>query len=253
MRSVELTKNIEIVDLGLYLSSYKTLILSDLHIGYEEALRKQGVLIPKFHFRDLVKRVEGIFNILKKEKKEVEIIIINGDLKHEFGKISDEEWRNTLKLLDWLGRKCSKILLVQGNHDKVLGPIADKRKVSLVDSVLLGDVMIVHGDKLVDVPAPVKTLIIGHEHAAVAVSDDLRSETFKCFLLGKYSHKTDGVRAKNVNLIVMPSMNPVVEGTDVLSEKLLSPFLKQDLSKFKAYIVGDEVYDFGKLESISHN
>ena len=183
---MELLKGIHAVDLAIYVQEYRTLIISDLHIGYEEALRKQGILIPKFHFRDLVKRLENIFAQLSREKKDVEAIIINGDLKHEFGSISEEEWRNTLKLLDWLIRKSGKLILVKGNHDKTLGPIAEKRSVQLAESVLLGETMIVHGDREVEVPQTVKNIIIGHDHPAITITDGVRAETYKCFLVGKH-------------------------------------------------------------------
>jgi putative SbcD/Mre11-related phosphoesterase len=243
MKPIEIIKGAEIIDLGLYLKEEKILVLADLHIGYEESLVKQGVLLPKFHFKDLVKRVEGIFSVLEKGKKkrDVDIVVINGDLKHEFGTISDEEWRNTLKMLDYLSRKCKQVVLVRGNHDTILGPIADKRKVLLVNSFVAGEKMIVHGDKEVDVPGGVKTLIIGHDHPAVSIDEDLRKETYKCFLLGKHKRK---------NLIVQPSLNPITEGTDVKTEKLLSPYLHRDLGNFDVFIVADKVYDFGKLKKL---
>jgi putative SbcD/Mre11-related phosphoesterase len=234
MKPIEVLKGIEIVDLALYLKDTQVLVLADLHIGIEEALVKQGVLVPKFHFKDLVGRVEKIFAALAKNKKKVKVVVINGDLKHEFGRISDEEWRNTLKIIDYLSR---------GNHDTILGPIADKRKVLLVDSFLDGDKMIIHGDKLVDIPNSVKTVIIGHDHPAVGLDEDLRREVYKCFLVGKHQRK---------NLIVMPSLNPLMEGTDVKDEKLLSPFLQKDLGSFDVYIVADKVYGFGKLKKLKN-
>lgn len=235
----EIIKGIEIIDLALYLSEEKVLVLADLHIGYEDELVKQGILVPKFHFRDLVKRVENIFDTLEKRKKKAEVVVINGDLKHEFGRISDEEWRNTLKMLDHISKRCGRIVLVRGNHDTILGPIAEKRNVLLADQFLDGDKMIVHGDKLVDVPGPVKTLIIGHDHPAVSIHEDLRKEVYKCFLAGKHNRK---------NLIVQPSLNPLTEGTDVREGKLLSPYLQKDLGNFDIYIVADKVYSFGKLK-----
>jgi uncharacterized protein len=237
----EIIKGIEIIDLALYLKEEKVLVLADLHIGYEDELVKQGVMVPKFHFRDLVKRVEGIFDSLKKRKKKVKVVVINGDLKHEFGRISDEEWRNTLKMLDYLSRKCERIVLVRGNHDKTLGPIADKRNVLLVDHFLEGDKMIAHGDKIVDIPPSVKTLIIGHDHPAVGIYEDLRKEVYKCFLVGKHKRK---------NLIVQPSLNPLTQGTDVREGAMLSPYLNKDLGSFDVYIVADKVYEFGKLKNI---
>ena len=53
---MKLNDNIEIIDLGLYLVKEKTLILSDLHIGIEESLNKQGILIPRFQFNDLMNK-----------------------------------------------------------------------------------------------------------------------------------------------------------------------------------------------------
>ena len=49
----------------------------------------------------------------------------------------------------------------------------------------------------------------------------------------------------------MPSFNPIIEGTDVLKEALLSPFLKKaNIKTFETFIVGDKVYNFGKISRI---
>ena len=86
------------------------------------------------------------------------------------------------------------------------------------------------------------TIIIGHEHPAISISKNSRSETFKCFLIGKY---------KNKNLIVMPSFNILIEGSNILKEKLLSPFLKKsNLDDFEIYVVADKIYNFGKLKNV---
>ena len=57
-------------------------------------------------------------NELKKILDEVKpkIVIINGDLKHEFGRISDQEWRDTLKLIDFILKHCKKIMLRELNN-----------------------------------------------------------------------------------------------------------------------------------------
>ncbi len=241
MKPFKIKTGIEIVDAALYLAEEKVLAISDLHIGQEEALIKQGVLIPKHHFKDLVMRVEKIFSVLAKTGRKVEVVVINGDLKHEFGTISDEEWRNTLKMLDYLARKCKRIVLVRGNHDSILGPITEKRKVMFVNSFIVGDVLFVHGDNMTDVPSGIKTIVIGHDHPAVLLDEGLRSEKYKCFLVGKWKRK---------DLIVLPSLNPLSEGTDVLTEKPLGQFLKKDLSEFDVYVVADKIYEFGKVKKL---
>ena len=234
---MEILKGIKIVDLGLYITKHKTLIIADIHIGYEEALNKQGILVPRFQFKEVLERLERIV-----AKVSPETIVVNGDIKHEFGQISDQEWRDTLKVLDFLSKHCKKIVLTKGNHDTILGPIAKKRNVEIVDSYKVGDIYITHGDKIPETLefANSKTIIIGHEHPAVGLRKGQRVEQYKCFLAGRWKRK---------NLVVVPSFNLIVEGTDILQEKLLSPFLT-NIKNFDVYIVADKVYRFKKVKDL---
>ncbi len=233
---MEILKGINIIDLGLQIG--ETLIIADLHIGYEEALNKQGVMVPRFQLEDVLARLDKII-----KKANPKTIVVNGDIKHEFGRISEQEWRETLRVIDFLLERSKKLVLVKGNHDTVLGPIAEKRGVEVREEYEIREkgVLIIHGHKMVSIPARVKTIIIGHEHPAVSLRDGARAETFKCFLRGKYDRK---------NLIAMPSFNLVAEGTDALKEELLSPFLQQDITCFEVFVISDRAYDFGKLRNL---
>jgi len=235
----KLTSNISIVDLGLYISSADALIVSDFHIGYEEMMTSRGTLIPRFQFVDILKRLDGILAQIKKPLKH---IIINGDLKHEFGSISVQEWRELLKLFDYLALKTEHIVIVKGNHDVKLEPIARKRTISIVDNFKIGDILITHGDAI-DADAldkKMKTVIIGHEHPALGLRDKNRYEKFKCFLMGTWKRKT---------LIVQPSFNPLVEGTDVRRENILSPYISS-IGQFDAFVVAETILPFGKLRDV---
>jgi uncharacterized protein len=228
---MEIQKGIEIIDLALYLKKEKILIISDLHLGYEEALNKQGILIPRFQFEEIIRKLEAIL-----KKVNPKIIIINGDLKHEFGRISSLEWKQVTDLLDFFKNK--EIILIKGNHDNILGPIAKKKNVKLVDKYETENILITHGHKI---PRKLnKTVIIGHEHPAISFNNRV-DQKYKCFLMGKYKRKT---------LIVTPSFNLVSPGTDITKEKLLSPFLKHNINNFEVYIVEDKVYKFGKLSKL---
>ena len=227
-------------------------------------------------------RLDSIFKKLKNKK--IERIIVNGDLKHEFGTISDQEWRNTLKLIDYLGQHCDEIILIKGNHDTILDPIAKKRDVRVLDHYFISTIkektmkkiqlknksqlkinnkilnkikiiknhkklsknkiLVLHGDEIPnkELLKDVSTVIIGHEHPAITIKDGPRAELFKAFLVGKW---------KKFNLIAQPSFNLITEGTDVLKEMILSPFLKGNLKNFNAIIVGDKLYGFGKLKDLA--
>jgi len=224
---------IEIIGKSLWLENRKMLIISDLHIGYEEALNKRGILVPRTQFKEMFKELEELLN-----KVMPKTIVINGDLKHEFSDISEQEWNETLKILDLLQNHCKKIILIKGNHDTILGPIAKKRGLKITDKYKIDEICVIHGDSVVETSA--KTLIIGHEHPAIALKEGMKTEKYKCFLLGTW---------KKQNLIVMPSFLPIIEGTDLVQEKLLSPYLKK-IKNFEVFIVGDKVYRFGKLKDI---
>ena len=234
---MQLTKELSSQDLALFHKKSKTLIIADLHIGYEEALNKQGILVPRFQQKELTQR---LLKILIKTNPST--IIINGDFKHEFGTISETEWRHALRIFDLLAKHSQQIILVKGNHDTILGPIAKKRNLEIVDHFILNNIYITHGHKIPTNQEfkKAKTLIIAHEHPAIGIREDIRVETFKCFLVGKWKSK---------NLIVMPSFNLVTEGTDILQEQLLSPFLT-NINNLEVYVVADKIYKFGKIKNI---
>ena len=229
--------DIEIVGLGLRIG--RTLVISDLQLGYEEALTKQGVMLPRFQAKDIMKRLEEMLRTAKPET-----VVINGDLKHEFGTISDQEWRDALQVFDLLLKYAEKVVVVKGNHDVVLGPLARKRGIAVVESYETGKVLIVHGHKEIRIPENIKMVVIGHEHPAITVREERRAERFKCFLKGKYNGK---------GLIVMPSMNLLTEGMDITQSRSFSPFLKKERGSFEVFIIADKVYAFGKLANLNKN
>jgi len=242
---MNIAKDIEIVDLALYLNKYNTLIIADTHLGIEEAMNKQGLLVPRFQFKEVMTRFQKILDGLGvTQGKKLARIIVNGDFKHEFGRISETEWRHALQFIDLMRVYTDELILIKGNHDTILGPIAEKREVTLQKFILLGDILVTHGDTIfAQELKQCKTIIIGHEHPAVRIADDVRGETFKCYLKGTYKRKT---------LIVQPSFNLVSEGTNILHERLLSPYL-HNLSSFDVYVVGEDVYHFGKVKELKNS
>ncbi|MEK6967960.1 MAG: metallophosphoesterase [Nanoarchaeota archaeon] len=236
---MEIHKGIEIIGNSLYLKKHKTLVISDLHLGFEESLNRQGVLVPRFQFKDILEQLE---KIRKKIGCKIKATILNGDLKHEFGRITDQEWRELRKLFKHLQQNDENVIIVKGNHDVNLGPVAEMENVSIVKNIELEDIMIIHGDEIPkNLPKKIKTIIIGHEHPAVSLREGGRVERFKCFLKGKWKGK---------NLIVMPSFNPLIEGSDIMKEKTLSPFLQKNLSNFEVWVAADEPLYFGKVRNL---
>ncbi|HMK53906.1 MAG TPA: metallophosphoesterase [Methanobacteriaceae archaeon] len=225
----------QIIDLTLVADDY--LVISDLHLGYEEALNYQGVMVPKFQYQLIVERMNKIISHTKKEK-----IIISGDLKHEFGKISRQEWNETLNFIEFLNKHFQEIILIRGNHDPLTPIIASKTGLEVYKQFSTGNFLVMHGDQVPKEDIDEDTIIIGHEHPAVGLRSGQRMEKIKCFLKGTFKDK---------NLIVMPSFNFISEGSDVLHEKALSPFLKEGIGHWEVYGVEDfETMYFGQVEDL---
>lgn len=214
--------------------------MSDLHIGQDESLNANGFLIPRFQYNDLYKETQ---QIIKETKPKT--IVLNGDIKHDFSSILREEWKRVTEYITFLKRK-SEVIIIKGNHDSIIKPLAEKLGIETKDYLLLDDFFICHGDKIIENEdyKKSKTIIIGHEHPAISLKEGVRVEKYKCYLIGKHENK---------NLIVMPAMNPSSEGSDVLTQKILSPYLKKkNIKDFQAIIIEEnKAYDFGKIKNLN--
>jgi putative SbcD/Mre11-related phosphoesterase len=143
----------------------------------------------------------------------------------------------------------AKILtLIEGNHDGKLDWLAEQiPSVEIKKSHCEGDLFFIHGDVIPpEIPAEISWIVIGHEHPAISLRDPVtnRFETYKCFLFGDFQGK---------KLLVQPSFNLLIQGTDLGKEEVLSPFLRQSrLERFFVYLVADDgnIYDFGPLRHL---
>jgi len=242
MKDVELDGT-RIVDLALQIA--QNLIIADLHLGYEDALVHEGVLIPKFQYKKITNRLEKIFDAANSYCK-VKRVIINGDLKHEFGRKSRQEYEEIPRFINFLKNYAEDIVLIRGNHDNFVSVTAENLNVRFCENFALKNFFITHGDKIpknFDDLAKDKTIIIAHEHPCVGLRTLERTEKMKCFLKGKF---------KNNNLIVMPAFSFISEGTDILQGNLLSPFLNtnsnDNLKNFE--VIGVENFEYFYFGSV---
>ena len=237
----------EIVGYGLYLRDLGILAIADLHIGYEEALGESGIHVPVSQYPKMKRAIERMIDAAEPEK-----VVIVGDVKHEFGAALRQEWVEVVDLLDYLRERVGEVVVVRGNHDNFLVPMLKKRGVPLADPGYLdGGVLFVHGHKPLPLEAygeGVEIVVMGHEHPAVALRDELGVKVkFKCFLRG---------RLEGRDIYVLPALSPLMPGTElnvVRKWEVLSPVLREaDLDAFEVYVSDLEagVYYFGELSHL---
>lgn len=226
----------EFIDKAVWIPEEKILVISDLHLGYEESL---NIGIPRSQYKETLGSLDKIFKKIGRARE----IVILGDLKHEFSQASSQEWGETLSLVDYLKERSEKVILIRGNHDNYLGIITRRKDVELVDYYIEKSFGFLHGDKqraeILD--KKVKIIFLGHLHPAISIRENAKHEIYKCFLRGKWKGK---------EIVILPSFFPLVEGQDVNMESTNLDF-NFKLDNFEVFIPSDkEVLDFGKLENV---
>jgi len=243
---MKIIDNIEIVDLGLYLKKQKTLIVSDLHIGYEQMMHEEGIMFPLDQLGESINEVKSIFEELNKRKQDVEKVILLGDLKHYF-KFMKKEKFDVLKFIDFLRNyvKDENIIIIKGNHDKI--EVGGRKFVNFYQD---GEIIFIHGDRIFNetYDEGVKLIVMGHIHPSIVLKDEqeVKKERYKCFLKGKFMKK---------EVFIVPSFLEITKG--ILLEEMKEDYSiidKKKLKDFEVFVVnrelGEEALGFGKLKDL---
>ncbi|MCX8187043.1 MAG: metallophosphoesterase [Nitrososphaeria archaeon] len=231
----------------------KSLIVADIHFGFEAELAERGVRIPSqaWRLRDLLLEVV--------EEVDVERIIFLGDLKHLVPLSSRIEWREMPEALKELKKRGLELVLVPGNHDGdielILGELVEyaQSRGLLLDGER--KIFLIHGHAW---PGPealeVDLIIMGHLHPVISLRTDVGSVVRRkvwLYLNGdrKVLAEKLGVEARRrgrIGLIVMPAFNPILSGISVNSlppRERLWPLIRSgafDLDSAEAITLGGE-------------
>jgi len=213
------------------------LVIADLHIGIEEAILRKG-LAPRAQVHEMITNLNKIFNKLNKQKIKLQKIIILGDLKHEHGKISDEEWRETLYFLDIISKKAKEIILIKGNHDNILGPIAYKRDLIIKPYYQYKDILFMHGHKEYKI-------ILREDTSKSSISSELKSQRSKIsgkpsgVLDKKYKKALESKSKKTdkIKILILGHLHPAITLKDEYKKEKYKSFLVGRWKKKQVYVL----------------
>ena len=235
-------KEFDIIDSkpAIYLPDLELIAIADLHLGLEASMNSRGHYIPEFQLDDIKEELE-----LLKEETKSDRILINGDLKNQFS-TSYSEKREISELLDFLTERFEDIIIIEGNHDTFLEETIEDKGLRMLESYEEDGVLFTHGDKQIE--QDFDTLVIGHEHPALALDDEIGvTEKVSCLLYGETNLG---------DIIVLPAFSKISNGSEVnrmSKSELLSPVLQETgIKNFNAVAISREggVYDFGKIHNL---
>jgi putative SbcD/Mre11-related phosphoesterase len=219
------------------------LIIGDLHFGYEESLNRKGVAIPRIQLDSTIKDLNFIIKKIKKLDK----VILLGDVRHSFNKISSQEIEGLRKIFELFKIKFPKIeiIIIKGNHDNLLRILLNKEKldnIKLVDYFLEDKILFFHGDiksfkKIEIVKKKAEILVIGHFHPSIKLSDGIKVEKYKCFIEGRLDNK---------KIVIVPSFFPLIEGTNIFENEELESYKIKDKRLF-VISPDQKVLNFGRI------
>jgi hypothetical protein len=218
----------------------RTLVIADLHIGWEIALSEKGIHVPTQTPR-LLSRLKEIISACKPEN-----LLILGDVKHTVAKAEISEWQDVPEFFNELKKQVKEIQIICGNHDGNLEPLLPENiKILPTTGTVIGEIGLFHGHRW---PSPLllkcKTLVMGHVHPVVSFRDPAGfritrqvwvkancngAQLAKTVLLkhkikveespGETLWRRYKIKSKTSQLFIMPSFNDFLGGKP-LNEKL---------------------------------
>ena len=190
-----------------------TAVLADLHLGYNEARRRDGEAVPPADLNFILAPLRSVITA-----HAVRRIVIAGDL-FEAGVVTTL----AADLIRWMNAADVELAaVVPGNHDRGLAAGGHGLPIH-PDGCMVGQWRVVHGDGRL----PGGPVIHGHEHPCVRWSSRAAGP---CYLVGE-------------ERIVLPAFSEDAAGVNVINAR--------KWMKFRCCVVaGDRVLDFGGLAAL---
>jgi putative SbcD/Mre11-related phosphoesterase len=213
-----------------------TVVVSDLHVGYESVLEDSGLHLPRIQTEAMRDSLLDIIDRFSPER-----FLLLGDLKHEFSRNLAQEWSEARRILGTL-QDHGEVIIVRGNHDNYLAAIASKLGVRMVEEHVAAGIYFAHGH----LPNHNRPLVMGHEHPSVRLFDSV----------GAYVKLPCFVHFELERILIMPAFSPLAAGTDITSgAQTFSPILEgADLGQAKVYGCSEiGVLNLGEVGKLSRS
>ena len=148
----------------------KNLIVTDIHIGFENSMAVNEIFIGKNS--TINETIQGLSDIIDLEKPDS--VILLGDIKSSIQNISKNEWEEVPTFFNKIKEKCN-VVLVPGNHDANIQRLIPN-DISLISSagMIEENVLLTHGHTMPSENfSQVEKIIMGHIHPVFFQEDSI--------------------------------------------------------------------------------
>jgi putative SbcD/Mre11-related phosphoesterase len=238
----------------------KTLVITDLHIGWEMTLKKRGIHIPT----QTLKVLNKLKNLIVKFKPKQ--ILILGDIKHTVATAEISEWKDIPFFFNELKKIIKKIIIIRGNHDGNLKALLPDDVKSYKTSLIIDGVGFFHGHSWPHISIlKCNSIVMGHVHPVIVYRDPTGFRiTQQVWIKAKYNTaqlkkilEKKRVNKKNIEekkgngkiypktayLYIMPSFNDFLGGkpiNEMKKDQIRGPMLRTeavDISNAEIYLL----------------
>jgi len=236
MQSFEILPGVRVTnDRCLLLDDGPTVVLGDLHLGYESALEEEGLYLPRINTDSIRDSLNKILS-----KYEPKRVVLLGDIKHDFKRSRREARVEVLRIIDLLTEE-TDVIVVKGNHDNFLQNILSEVGLLATDYIDLGGFRMEHGH----IDSGKRPVIIGHEHPSVRIPGMVSGGMkIHCF-----------VHEKETGVIVLPPFSPFSAGNDLMSDGnciMAEALKKSNFQEAELYGVSEVgIMRLGKLKDVT--
>ena len=183
----------------------KHLVITDLHIGFENLLSRKKIFLGS---NSSVKQItDNVSNLIRREN--IDSLILLGDIKSSISQISKNEWSDVPYFFNEI-KKVSDIILVPGNHDAGIDKLIPN-EISMTNSkgLVIDDVLLTHGHTMPSENfSNVNRIIMGHIHPVFFQEDSLvNGERVWISLKAKKELIFPSAKGE-IEITVIPSFNP---------------------------------------------
>jgi len=213
----------------------KSLVITDLHLGFENTLSLNNVFLGKNKtVTEITKEIEWIL-----DKTKPDSLILLGDVKSGINSITKVEWEtvpaffeNITKLID--------TILVTGNHDANIEKLIPN-EITLAGSkgIIVDDILLTHGHTMpTENFSQINTIVMGHIHPVFFEKESLINGERVWVSIICDKQKIFHSKSGELELIILPSFNryfyatqkkfykksisPIIEKMDVMQAKILT-------------------------------
>ena len=216
-------------------SDKKNLIISDLHIGFEDKFSSNKIIVRKNSSINEI--ISNVTKIIKKENPET--LILLGDIKSSIQSITKSEWKDVPYFFEEI-KNSLEVVLIPGNHDASIDRLIPNY-VTLISSkgMIIDDVLLTHGHTMPSENySNVNNIIMGHIHPVYFDENSLlNGEMFWISIKTDKSEIFSSTKGK-INITIIPSFNPYFYATKKrYYKKSISPIIEKIKDSVAAKIV----------------